>query len=166
MNLIYIDCFIWWTENRIIMCVVHVFDFGYMRFYVKWGLQSHCLLCGLINHIVGIGLFHDVLHWKSLACICLSLQYVGRRVYVNLMRRWCSGVTVDLIVHKIHNVYILLVKIWHCVVNSLGINKIVNLLVASVCSGEFGITARSMGWPTIEWTQGSLQYAVTCRCLL
>ena len=51
------------------------------------------------------GLFHDVLHWKSLACICLSLQSVGRHVYVNLMGR-CSGVTVDPIVCEIHNVYI------------------------------------------------------------
>ena len=103
--------------------MVHVFDFGYMRFYTKWRLQSHCLLCGLIsyakwglqshcllygliNHFVGIGLFHDVLHWKSLACICLSLQYVGRHVCVNLMGRICSGVTVDPFVNKIHNVYI------------------------------------------------------------
>ena len=86
--------------------MVHVFDSGYMRF-----LQSHCLLCGLINHCVGIVLFYDVLHWKSLACIFLSLQFVGRHVYVKLMGR-CSGVTVDPIVHEIHNVYIyLLVKI-------------------------------------------------------
>ena len=90
-----------------------------MRYYAKWGLQSHCLLCGLINHFVGIGLFHDVLHCKSLACIRLSLQYVGRHVYVNLMGRNCSGVTVNPIVHKIHDVYILLVKI--CVGNSLGL---------------------------------------------
>ena len=85
------------------------FDFVHMRFYPYWGLQSHCLLCGLINHLVGIGLFHDVLHWKTLACICLSLslQYVGRHVYVNLIRRRCSGVTVDLIVRMIHHVYIL-----------------------------------------------------------
>ena len=89
---------------------MHVFDFGYMRFCAKWGLQSHCMLCGLINHFVDIGLFHDMLHWKSLACICLSLQYVGRHVCVNLMRR-CSGVTVDPIVHEIYNVNILLVKI-------------------------------------------------------
>ena len=68
-----------------------------------------------------------MLHWKSLACICLSLQYVGRHVHVNLMGR-CSGVTVDPIVHNIHNVYILLVKILHCVVNSLGNNWIVNCL--------------------------------------
>ena len=85
--------------------MVHVFGFGYMTFYAKWGLQSNCLLCGLINHFVDIGLFHDVLHWKSLACICLSLQSIGRHVYVNLMGR-CSGVTVDPIVHEIHNVYI------------------------------------------------------------
>ena len=77
----------------------------YMRFYAKWGLQSNCLLCGLINHFVGIGLFHDVLHWKSLACICLSLQSVGRHVYVNLAGRR-SGVTIDPIVHEIRNVYI------------------------------------------------------------
>ena len=89
------------------ICVVHVFDFGYMRFCAKWGFQSHCLLCGLINHFVGIWPFHDVLHWKSLACICLSLQYVGRHVCVNLMGRRCFGVTADPIVHKIHNVYIL-----------------------------------------------------------
>ena len=98
-------------ENRIIICVVHVFSFMYMRFYAEWGLQSHCLLCGLINHLVGNGLFHDVLHWKSLACICPSLQYVGRHVCVNLMERRCSGVTVDPIVHEIHIVYRLLVKI-------------------------------------------------------
>ena len=78
--------------------MVHVFDFVYMKFYARWGLQSHCLLCGLINQYVGIGLFHDVLHWKSLACICPSLQSVVRHVYVNLMER-CSGVTVDPIVH-------------------------------------------------------------------
>ena len=80
--------------------MVHVFDFGYMRFYAKCGLQSHFLLCDLINHFVGIGLFHDVLNWKSLPCICLSLQYVGRHICVNLMGRRCSGVTVDSIVHK------------------------------------------------------------------
>ena len=34
----------------------------YMRFYTKWGLQSNCLLCGLINHWVGIELFHDLQH--------------------------------------------------------------------------------------------------------
>ena len=90
---------------------MHVFDFVYMRFYAEWGLQSYCLLCGLINHLVGIGLFHDVLHWYSLACICLSLQYVRRHAYFNLMGRRCSGVSVDPIVQKIHNVYILLVKI-------------------------------------------------------
>ena len=77
----------------------------YMRFYAWWGLQSNCLFCGLINHVVGIGLFHDVLHWKSLACICLFLQSVGRHVYVNLMGR-CNGVTCDPIVREIHNVYI------------------------------------------------------------
>ena len=109
------------------------------------GSSSHCLLCGLINHFVDFGLFHDVLHWKSLACICLSLQPVGRHVYANLMGRRYSGVTVDLIVHEIHNVYISLVMICHCVVSSLGINWIVNLLVASVCSGEFGTTERLMG---------------------
>ena len=43
--------------------------------------------------------------------LCLSLQYVGRHVYVNLMGKRCSGVTVDPIVHRIHNVYILIVKI-------------------------------------------------------
>ena len=69
-----------------------------------------------------------VFYWKSLACICLSLQYVGKHLYVNLMGRRCSGVTIDPNVHRIHDVYILLVKIWHCVVNSLGINWIVNLL--------------------------------------
>ena len=73
-----------------------------------WGLQSHFLLCGLINHLVGIRLFHDVLHWKKLGKP-LSLQYVGRHVYINLMGRRCSGVTVDPIVHGIHNEYILLV---------------------------------------------------------
>ena len=81
------------------------FNFVYMRFYAKWGLKSHCLLYGLINHFVGSGLFHDVLHWKSLSCICLSLKSVWRHVYVNLMGR-CSGVTVEPIVHDIHNVYI------------------------------------------------------------
>ena len=88
-----------------LLCVAHVFDFVYMLFYAKWGLQSHCLLCGLINNFVGIGLSHDVLYWKSLSCICLSLQSVWRHVYVNLMKR-CNGVTVDPIVHEIHNVYI------------------------------------------------------------
>ena len=56
--------------------------FVYMRFYAEWGLQSHCLFCGLINHLVGIGLFHDVDHLEKLgmhmsvsaicreACIC------------------------------------------------------------------------------------------------
>ena len=83
---------------------MHVFDFVY-EILCMVGSQSNCLLCGLINHVVGIGLFHDVLHWKSLACICLSLKSVGRHVYVNLMGR-CSGVTVDPIVHEIHNVYI------------------------------------------------------------
>ena len=97
--------------DRIIIYVLHVFDFVYMRFCAWSYLQSHCLLCGLINHLVGIGLLHDMLYWKSLACICLSLQYVGRHVYVNLMGRRCSGVTVDHIVLEIHNVYILLVKI-------------------------------------------------------
>ena len=82
-----------------------IFLILYIRFYAWWGLQSNCLLCGLINHVVGIGLFHDELHWKSLTCICLSLQSVGRHVYVNLMGR-CSGVTVDPIVREIHNVYI------------------------------------------------------------
>ena len=77
----------------------------YMRFNAWWGLQSNCLLCGLINYFVGIGLFHDVLHWNSLACICLSLQSVGRHVYVSLTGR-CSGVTIDPIVHEIRNVYI------------------------------------------------------------
>ena len=72
--------------------------------------------------------------------------------------------TVDPVVHEIHNVFILLVKICDCVVNSLGINWIVNLLVASVCSWEFGTTARSMEWPTIDWTQSSHECAVTCRC--
>ena len=66
---------------------MHVFDFVYMRFYSRWGLQGHCLLRGLINHFVGIGLLHDVINWKSLACICLSLQDVGRHVYVNLMEK-------------------------------------------------------------------------------
>ena len=75
------------------------------------GLPSHCLLCGLINHFVGVGLFHDVLHCKSLAYICLSLQYVGRHVYVNFMGKRCSGVTFDPIVQRIHHVHILLVKI-------------------------------------------------------
>ena len=89
------------------------------------------MFCGLFYHFVGIGLFHDVLHWKSLACICLSLQYVGGHVYVNLIGRR-SGVTVDHIVHEIQHVYI--VKILHCVVNSFGINWIVNLFVASLCS--------------------------------
>ena len=83
---------------------MHVFHFVYEILCIV-GSSNNCLLCGLINHLVGIGLFHDVLHWKSLACICLSMQYVGRHVYVNLMGRRCSGVTVDPIV------YILLVKI-------------------------------------------------------
>ena len=81
-----------------------------MRFYAKWGLQSHRLLCGLINHFVGIGLFHFGSigkYWHVYVC----LQNVGRHVCVNLMGRTCSGVTVDPIVHKIHNVYVLLVKI-------------------------------------------------------
>ena len=69
--------------------------------------------------------------WHAYVCLC---NYVGRHVCVNLMGKKCSGVTVDPIVHEIHNVYILFVKIWHCVVNSLGISWIVNLLVASVCS--------------------------------
>ena len=56
-------------------------------------------------------MFHDVLHCISLACICLSLQYVGRHVYVNLMGKRCSGVTDDPIVQEIHHVYIILVKI-------------------------------------------------------
>ena len=42
----------------------------------------------------------------SVSAICR-----GGHVCVNLMGRRCSGVTVDPIVHKIHNVYILLVKI-------------------------------------------------------
>ena len=45
--------------------------------------------------------------WHAYVC----LQYVGRHVYVNLMRRRCSGVTVDPFVHEKHNVYILLVKV-------------------------------------------------------
>ena len=59
-------------------------------------------------------MFHDILHWKSLECMCLSLQYVERHVYVNLMERRCSGVTVDPIVHEIHHVYISLVKMRLC----------------------------------------------------
>ena len=68
-------------------------------------------LGGLINHFVSIGMLHDVLHCKSLACICMSLQNGGgggRRVYVNLNS--CSRVTIDPIVHEIHYVYILLVN--------------------------------------------------------
>ena len=50
------------------------------------------------------------LHWKYWH-VYVCLQNVGRHVCVNLMGRTCSGVTVDPIVHKIHNVYVLLVKI-------------------------------------------------------
>ena len=95
----------------IIICVVHVFDFVYEILCIVGSSKQVCLLCGLINHFVGIVLSHDVLRLKSLACICSSLQNVGRHVNVNLMERRCSGVTVDPIVHNIHNVYILLVKI-------------------------------------------------------
>ena len=83
---------------------MHVFDFVYEILCIV-GSSKQLSALWSDQPFVGIGLFHDVLHWKRLACICLSLQSVGRHVYVNLMGR-CSGVTVDPIVHEIHNVYI------------------------------------------------------------
>ena len=57
-------------------------------------------------------------HWA--VSLCAPLEKVGmhmpvsaicrRHVYVDLMRR-CNGVVVDPVVHRIHLVYILLVKI-------------------------------------------------------
>ena len=87
-------------------------------------------LGGLINHFVDIGLINDVLHCKSLACVCLHLQNDGRHVFVHLNS--VSGVTIDHSVHEIHHAYVLFVKDRHCVVNSLGIYWIV-VFACDVC---------------------------------
>ena len=63
-----------------------------MRFYAEWGLQSHCLLCGLINHFVGIGLFHDVHHWISLACILVNVPRVVTMHPLRALWEWYNNV--------------------------------------------------------------------------
>ena len=53
------------------------------------------------------------LKFQCFGAVCATKGYPFKNIYVyiNLMVKRCNGVKVDHIVHKIHHVYVLLVKI-------------------------------------------------------